>query len=62
MTTLTFINNLGERRIEIAGLLFAISIEFSKIKIGHIGKDIEPPLHLGKKEVEIKKNIFIPYG
>jgi hypothetical protein len=49
--------SVGRRRIEIEGLLFGISIELSKIKIAHIEKTIEPPLGLGKKEVEIKKNI-----
>jgi hypothetical protein len=52
-------HRLGRRKIEIEGLLFEIGIEFSKIKIGSIEKNIEPPVHLGKKEVELKKNIIL---
>jgi hypothetical protein len=52
-------HSLGRRRIEIDGLLFGISVEFSKIKIGHIEKTIEPPLGLGKKEVEVKNIIIL---
>jgi hypothetical protein len=51
-------DSVSRRRIEIEGLLFGISIEFSKIKIGNIEKPIEPPLDLGRKEVEIKKKII----
>jgi len=50
--------SIGRRRIEIEGLLFGISIEFSKIKIGYIEKSVEPPIGLGKKEAEIKNNIL----
>jgi hypothetical protein len=52
-------DSVSRRRIRIEGLLFGISIQFSRMKIGHIEKTIEPPVGLGKKEVEIKKNIFI---
>jgi len=51
-------DSVGRRRIEIDELLFGISVEFSKMMIGHIKKTIEPPLGLGKKEVEIKKSIL----
>lgn len=51
-------DGVGKRRIEIEGLLFGMSTEFSKIKIGHIEKPIEPPLGLGKKEVQVEKNIL----
>jgi hypothetical protein len=51
-------DSVSRKRVEIEGLLFGISIQFSKMKIGHIEKAIEPPVGLGKKEVVIKKNIL----
>jgi hypothetical protein len=50
--------SISRKRIEVENLLFGISVQFSKIKIGHIEKPIEPPHDLGKKEVEIKRNIL----
>jgi hypothetical protein len=46
------------RGIEIEDLLFGISVQFSKIEIGHSKKPIEPPIDLGKKELQIKKIIL----
>jgi hypothetical protein len=51
-------DSVGRRRIEIENLLFGISIELSKIKIGHIEKTIQPPVHLGRKELQIENIVF----
>lgn len=50
-----------DKRIQIENLLFGITIEFPRLRIefprlriGTLEKAIEPPIHLGKREAEIK--------
>jgi hypothetical protein len=51
-------DSLGRRRIEIEDLLFGISVQLSKIKIGPIEKTVKLPLNIGKREAQIRNILF----
>jgi hypothetical protein len=42
------------KKISIENLIFTISVEFSRLKIGVVEKDLEPPVLIGTKEIKVK--------
>jgi hypothetical protein len=44
-----------DKKISIESLIFAITVEFSKLRIAHIEKNISPPIIIGTKKVQLKK-------
>ena len=44
-----------DKKISIESLIIEIAIEFSRLKIGPIEKEIAPPIIIGTKKIELKK-------
>jgi hypothetical protein len=44
-----------EKKISIESLAFTIVLEFSRLMIGPVEKDIDPPVIIGTKKMEVKK-------
>lgn len=43
------------KKVSIENLLFIIAVEFSRLKIGMVEKNLSPPVIIGRKKVEVKK-------
>jgi hypothetical protein len=44
-----------DKKISIENLIFTIAVEFSRLKIGPVENEMDPPIVIGRKKVEIKK-------
>jgi len=44
-----------DKKISIESLIFAIAVEFSRLKIGLVEKNITPAVIIGRKKMEVKK-------
>jgi hypothetical protein len=44
-----------DKKISIESLIFTIAVEFSRLKIGPVEKNMSPPVIIGRKKMEVKK-------